>query len=172
MQAVVLHCVGRTFIAGADIKEFGKPPREPYLPDVVSAIEHAIKPWVAAIHGTALGGGLEVALGCHYRVADRAAKLGFPEVNLGLIPEAGGTVRLPRLVAMEEALSMIVGGKPCTATHALSIGLIDQLAHATTPTVESEVLPKTTNRVVNQIVYGGGGATAENNALLSAIEFI
>lgn len=132
VRAVVLHCVGRTFIAGADIKEFGKPPQEPHLPDVIRSIEQATKPWVAAIHGNALGGGLEVALGCHYRVADSAAKLGFPEVNLGLIPGAGGTARLPRLVAMEEALDLIVGGKPCTATHALSIGLVDHLAEPDT----------------------------------------
>ena len=98
VEAVVLMCRGRTFFAGADISEFGKPPQDPSLPEVVAALENAIKPVVAAIHGTALGGGLEVALGCHYRVAAPSAKLGLPEVNLGLLPGAGGTQRLPRLV--------------------------------------------------------------------------
>ncbi len=128
VQAVVLHCAGRTFIAGADITEFGTPSQDPSLPDLLTQIETASKPWVAAIHGTALGGGLETALVCHYRITDRATKLGLPEVNLGLIPGAGGTVRLPRLIAPEHALEMIAGGKPVAATRALELGLIDQIA--------------------------------------------
>ena len=128
VKAVVLVCAGRTFVAGADIREFGKPPMEPQLPDVVRAIENAQKPWVAAIHGTALGGGLELALGCHGRVADKGAKMGLPEVNLGLIPGAGGTVRLPRLVPVELALTMVSGGKPISARAASDAGLIDQIA--------------------------------------------
>ena len=91
VQAVVLVCAGNTFIAGADIKEFGKPPVAPSLPDVIEGIEQITKPSVAVIHGTALGGGLEVALGCHYRIARKDAQVGLPEVKLGLLPGAGGT---------------------------------------------------------------------------------
>ncbi|MEN8657477.1 MAG: enoyl-CoA hydratase-related protein, partial [Marivita sp.] len=91
IAAVVLSCAGRTFVAGADVKEFDKPPVAPHLPDVIAAIEAASKPWIAVIHGTALGGGLELAMGCHHRVADATARMGLPEVTLGLIPGAGGT---------------------------------------------------------------------------------
>jgi len=125
VKAVVLHCNGRTFIAGADVKEFGQPPVKPLLPDVIKAIEGAGKPWIAAMHANALGGGLEVALACHYRIATHNTKLGLPEVNLGLIPGAGGTVRLPRLIAMENALSLITSGKPVAANAATQSGLID-----------------------------------------------
>lgn len=128
VKAVVLICAGRTFIAGADVREFGKPPVTPHLPDVIAAIETATKPWIAAIHGSALGGGLEIALGCHYRIADVAAKLGLPEVTLGLIPGAGGTVRLPRLISAEAALDMVTSGKPVSAAQALKTGLIDRVA--------------------------------------------
>ncbi len=127
-RAVVLTCAGRTFIAGADVREFAKPPAEPHLPDVLNAIERASKPWVAAIHGTALGGGLETAMACHHRIATADAKLGLPEVTLGLIPGAGGTVRLPRLVAAETALNMIATGKPVGAAAALDAGLVDAIA--------------------------------------------
>jgi 3-hydroxyacyl-CoA dehydrogenase len=125
VRAIVIRCAGRTFFAGADIREFGKAPTEPYLPDVVNRIESCRKPVIAAIHGNALGGGLEVALGCHFRVALAASKLGFPEVGLGLIPGAGGTQRLPRLVAMSSALDLLAGGKTVTAAQALGMGLID-----------------------------------------------
>lgn len=128
VRAVVLTCTGRTFVAGADIAEFGRPASPPLLPEVVAALEDASKPWVAGIHGTALGGGLELALGCHYRIATADARLGLPEVTLGLIPGAGGTVRLPRLIDPAEALTMIAGGKPVTAERAAEIGLIDALA--------------------------------------------
>ena len=130
VRAVVLHCAGRTFIAGADIKEFDQPPREPSLPDLLHKIETASKPWIAAIHGTALGGGLETALACHYRVAATKAKLGLPEVALGLIPGAGGTVRLPRLIAPDKALEIIAGGKPISAQMAADLGLADQLTES------------------------------------------
>lgn len=130
MRAVVLECAGRTFIAGADVREFGQPAREPHLPDVIAAIESATKPWVAAIHGTALGGGLEVAMACSRRIAASDAKLGLPEVNLGLIPGAGATVRLPRLVPADKALDMISGGKPISAKAAMKIGLVDRVAAA------------------------------------------
>jgi 3-hydroxyacyl-CoA dehydrogenase len=125
--AVILHCAGKSFVAGADIHELGKPPLEPYLPDVLAAIEGSRVPWVAAIHGTALGGGLELAMACHSRVATPDAKMGLPEVNLGIIPGSGGTVRLPRLVPMKDAVTMVTGGKPVTASAALDMGLVDRL---------------------------------------------
>ena len=129
IQAVVLICLGRTFIAGADIREFNKPPQPPLLPDIIKILEKTAKPWVAAIHGTALGGGLEIALGCAYRIATPDAKLGLPEVNLGLIPGASGTVRLPRLIGVEAALDMIASGKPVSGNKALSLGLVDRVAN-------------------------------------------
>jgi len=127
VKAIVLTCAGRTFIAGADITEFGKPPQPPSLGEVISELENCSKPTIAAIHGTALGGGLEVALGCHYRVAVKDAKLGLPEVKLGLLPGAGGTQRLPRAVGPELAVKMIVGGDPIGAPEALKQGLIDEI---------------------------------------------
>ena len=130
VRAVVLHCAGRTFIAGADIREFDQPLREPSLPDLLRKIEAAPKPWIAAIHGTALGGGLETALVCHYRVAATKAKLGLPEVALGLIPGAGGTVRLPRLIAPDKAVEIIAGGKPISAQMAADLGLADHLTES------------------------------------------
>jgi 3-hydroxyacyl-CoA dehydrogenase len=125
--AIVIACAGRTFIAGADITEFGKPPQAPVLWEVQDAIEQSPKPVVAAIHGTALGGGLEVAMTCHWRVGVRTARLGQPEVKLGLLPGAGGTQRLPRLVGVEKALPMIVGGDPIAAEEAHRLGLLDEL---------------------------------------------
>ncbi len=130
VSAVVLACKGRTFIAGADIREFDKPPMEPHLPDVIARIEAASKPWIAALHGTALGGGFEVALGCHYRVADPRAKVGLPEVHLGLIPGAGGTVRLPRLTPVANAVQMVSGGRPVGATEPLAQGIFDSVAQS------------------------------------------
>ncbi len=128
IRAVVIACEGRTFFAGADITEFGKPPVGPSLPEVIDAIEASAKPVVAAIHGTALGGGLEVALGCHWRIAVPSAKLGLPEVKLGILPGAGGTQRLPRVIGPEAALPMIVKGDPIPAKKAEGLGLIDRLA--------------------------------------------
>ncbi len=128
ITAIVIRCEGRTFFAGADITEFGKPPVGPSLPEVINAIEASAKPVVAAIHGTALGGGLELALGCHYRVAVPSAKLGLPEVKLGLLPGAGGTQRLPRVIGVEKALEMIVTGDPVKAPAAQQLGLVDSLA--------------------------------------------
>ena len=124
-KVAILSCKGRTFVAGADVREFGAPPVAPHLPDVLNAIESSGVPWVAAIHGTALGGGLELCLACAYRVATRAAKMGLPEVSLGLIPGAGGTVRLPRLIAPVEALKMISGGRAISANVADELSLID-----------------------------------------------
>ncbi len=127
IRAVVVVGEGKTFPAGADIREFGKPPQQPALPAVIDEYEASDKLVVAAIHGTALGGGLEVALGCDYRVALDSARLGLPEVKLGLLPGAGGTQRLPRLVGAQKALEMIVGGNPVKAKEALSLGLVDEM---------------------------------------------
>ena len=129
-EAVVLHCAGRTFVAGADISEFGKPLDPPWLPEVIARIEACNGPVVAALHGTTLGGGLELALGCHYRIAVPAARVGFPEVHLGLIPGAGGTQRLPRLVGAERALDMMISGKPVNAAQAAGMGIVDRLAES------------------------------------------
>ena len=126
--AAVLACAGRTFVAGADIKEFGQPPQQPYLPDVLSAVEASRVPWVAAIKGSALGGGLELAMSCHARIVAPGAKMGLPEVNLGLVPGAGGNIRLPRLVPLETAITMVTTGKPIGANDALENGLIDRVA--------------------------------------------
>jgi len=127
IKAGVLACAGRTFMAGADITEFGKPPLSPGLHEAIEAIENCPKPIVAAIHGTAFGGGLEVALACHYRVAVAAAKVGLPEVKLGILPGAGGTQRLPRLIGVEAALNIIVSGDPVPAPHAAKAGVIDKI---------------------------------------------
>jgi len=127
-KAVVIICSGRTFIAGADIKEFGKPPLEPYLPDVVARIEACEKPVIAAIHGTALGGGYEVALGSHYRIAAESAAIGLPEVLLGILPGASGTQRLPRLIGAGPAMEIMLSGKPVRANAALKIGAIDRVS--------------------------------------------
>ena len=127
VAAVVLVCKGRTFIAGADITEFGKPPQPPSLFDAINGLEDGPKPTIAAIHGTALGGGFEVALACHYRVAVPSARFGFPEVKLGLLPGAGGTQRLPRLVGPERALEVVTSGNMFSTTEALESGAIDEI---------------------------------------------
>ena len=128
VDAIVIICEGRTFIAGADITEFGQAPKGPSLYDVQDMIENSTKPVVAAIHGTALGGGLEVALTCHYRIAVPSAKCGLPEVNLGLLPGAGGTQRLPRIVGAAKALVMMTSGEHVPADQCLSMGLVDEMA--------------------------------------------
>ena len=121
-KALVIIGAGRTFPAGADIREFGKPPQPPALPDVIDDFEASDKLVVAAIHGTALGGGLEVALGCDYRIALDSAQVGLPEVKLGLLPGAGGTQRLPRLIGADAALPIIAGGSPVAAAKAQKAG--------------------------------------------------
>ena len=127
-EVVILRCEGRTFIAGADITEFGKPPQAPTLATVLAALESHPKPVVAAIHGTALGGGLELALCCDYRLAGATAKVGLPEVNLGLLPGAGGTQRLPRLTGLRTAIDMITGGRPLGADDAHRAGIVDAVS--------------------------------------------
>jgi 3-hydroxyacyl-CoA dehydrogenase len=126
-KAIVLICAGRTFSAGADIREFGKPPQPPILFQVLDKLENSAKPVVAAIHGTAFGGGLEVALVCHYRCAVPGARFGLPEVKLGLLPGAGGTQRLPRLIGVEPAAEMITSGDPIGAEEARKLGLVDEI---------------------------------------------
>ena len=125
VKAIVLICAGRTFIAGADIAEFGKPSKGASVPEIQNALENNPKPIIAAIHGTALGGGFEVALTCHYRIAVPSAKFGLPEIKLGLIPGAGGTQRLPRLSGVENTLNIILSGTPFDAKQALEWGVID-----------------------------------------------
>jgi 3-hydroxyacyl-CoA dehydrogenase len=127
-RCVVLHCDGRTFFAGADISEFGKPPQSPSLPDMIAALEDCPLPVTAAIHGMALGGGLETALGCDYRVIDRKARVGFPEIDLGIFPGAGGTQRAPRLAGLAATLKMTLDGKPVAALQAVELGLCDHVS--------------------------------------------
>lgn len=128
VSAIILICAGRTFFAGADIKELGAPPVSPKISELNALIEDSPKPVIAAIHGNALGGGLELALSCHYRIATQSAKCGLTEVTLGILPGAGGTQRLPRVVGVEKALDMICFGKRIGAQESLAIGLIDALA--------------------------------------------
>ena len=127
VQAVLIIGTGRNFIAGADIREFGKPPLPPSLPDVCNRIEACSKPVVAAMHGAALGGGLEIALAAHYRLAATDVKLGLPEVLLGLMPSAGGTQRTPRLIGAKAALDLMLSGRHVGAEEAHDLGLVDQL---------------------------------------------
>ena len=127
VKAIILICEGRTFCAGADISEFGKPPLSPSLSNLMAKMDQINKPLIAAIHGTALGGGFELALGCHYRIMIEGAKVGLPEVNLGLIPGAGGTQRLPRLIGVAAALEMITSGKPISARKAFEVGVVDRV---------------------------------------------
>ena len=133
VRAIVIRADGRTFPAGADISEFGKPPADPWLPQVCDRIESCTKPVVAAIHGTALGGGLEVALAAHWRIAHASAKVGLPEVNLGILPGAGGTQRTPRLVGAAAALELMISGKPVGAVQALAMGLLDEVTEGDLP---------------------------------------
>ena len=133
IRVIAIYGAGRTFVAGADIREFGKPVLVPNLPDVVNAVESCDKLVIACIHGNALGGGLEIALGCHYRIAIEGSKLGLPEVTLGILPGAGGTQRTPRLIGLEPALEMIVSGNPISAERAFELGLIDKIVAQSEP---------------------------------------
>ena len=127
IDAAVIIGAGNTFVAGSDIKEFGKPLEEPQLPAVIAAIEACAKPFVAAIHGASLGGGYELALGCDARVAAPGAVVGLPEVTLGMIPGAGGTQRLPRLVGVAKAIEIVCSGRRVGAKEAAAIGMIDKV---------------------------------------------
>ena len=128
VRAVLIVGAGRAFIAGADIREFGKPPLPPSLPEVCNGIEACTKPVIAAIHGPALGGGLEIAMSAHYRLALGDARLGLPEVQLGLLPGSGGTQRAPRLMGLRPAVELMLSGRHMGAKEALGVGLIDRLA--------------------------------------------
>ncbi|MRI33613.1 3-hydroxyacyl-CoA dehydrogenase [Endozoicomonas sp. OPT23] len=127
IKAVVIACAGRTFIAGADISEFGKPQQEPLLPEVIAKLQTFPKPIVAALHGSVLGGGFELALSCHFRVAIAGTKVGLPEVSLGLIPGSNGTQLLPRIVPVEQALTMMTSGKPVALKSDDKSGLVDEV---------------------------------------------
>ena len=127
IRAIVILGEGRTFPAGADIREFGTPPKDPWLPDVCNRIEASTKPVIAALHGTALGGGFEVALGAHYRIAHESAAFGLPEVTLGILPGAGGTQRSPRLAGAEIALDLMLTGKPMRVTDPRATLFIDRV---------------------------------------------
>jgi 3-hydroxyacyl-CoA dehydrogenase len=140
VDGAVICGEGRVFIAGADVREFGKPPQEPFLPTVVATIEASEKPVVAAIHGVALGGGFEIALGCHFRVMDAKARVGFPEVNLGIIPGAGGTQRLPRLCGVEKAADLVTSGRQVGAEEAAEIGIIDAIPESDLLTAAIEMV--------------------------------
>ena len=126
VRAIVLAGAGRNFIAGADLREFDAPPREPMLPEVLARLEACGKPVVAALAGPTLGGGAEAALASHYRCAAADLQLGFPEVNLGLLPGAGGTVRLPRLAGWQTSLEMMTSGKPIGRDAAIGLGIVDR----------------------------------------------
>jgi len=156
VKAIVISCSGRTFIAGADISEFGKPALEPHLPDVLAQLDQCSKPIIAALYGTVLGGGFEVALSCHYRVALPHTKLGLPEVTLGLIPGAGGTQLLPRLAGVEMALEMITSGKPQTAKKLFDHGVIDLLVEENSSAVEGALLQQTID-FAHTIIEAGQG---------------
>ncbi|WP_425101926.1 3-hydroxyacyl-CoA dehydrogenase NAD-binding domain-containing protein [Tropicibacter sp. S64] len=139
VRAVVLTGAGSAFVAGADIRELGQTPVAPFLPDVLTAIAASPVPWVAALGGVALGGGLELAMACHSRIAVAGAKVGLPEVNIGIIPGSGGTVRLPRLVPMTTAIRLATGGKPIAAQDAFEAGLIDRVAQGDLLTEAAEM---------------------------------
>ena len=126
VRAIVLAGAGRNFIAGADVREFDRPPLAPLLPAVLSRLEACGKPVVAALHGATLGGGAETALACHYRCAAGDLQLGFPEVNLGLLPGAGGTVRLPRLADWQAAFELMTSGKPIGIDASIELGIVDR----------------------------------------------
>ncbi len=128
IAVIAIYAAGRTFVAGADIKEFGKPPLDPMLPDLINEIEESAKPVITVLHGTALGGGLEIALGAHLRVGLNGLKLGLPEIHLGLLPGAGGTQRTPRLIGIPAAIEIILSGRHLEANEALGLGLLDRLS--------------------------------------------
>ncbi|MDB5584162.1 MAG: 3-hydroxyacyl-CoA dehydrogenase NAD-binding [Bradyrhizobium sp.] len=161
VKAIILMCEGRTFIAGADISEFGKPMIGPSIREVQDVIENCPKPVIAAIHGTALGGGLEIALVAHYRVAVPSAKAGLPEVNIGLVPGAGGTQRLPRIVGVETALDLVTSGRHVPAADAVKLGLFDAL-------VAEDSLREGATAFARKVVAQGGPLTriCDNNSKL------
>lgn len=161
-RAVLIRSEGRTFVAGADIREFGKPPAEPWLPELLAEVEASKKPVVAALHGTALGGGFELALASHYRIAALKARIGFPEVKLGLLPGAGGTQRTPRLAGVRAALDLMTSGNPIDAEAALAAGLIDELAHGD--------LDRAAEEYVRRLITEGAGCRRTSEMAAPAAE--
>ena len=172
IKAAIIIGSGRTFPAGADIREFGQPPQPPGLSEVCTRIEDATKPVVAAIHGTALGGGLEISLGCHYRIADPKGRVGLPEVLIGVLPGAGGTIRLPRVAGIAAALDIMISGRQVGAKEALSLGILDRLA-------DGDLLDSAKSYARELVAEGAGprktserseglGTDAENAAALEA----
>ena len=145
VEAIVLLCAGKTFIAGADIAELESGDMgDTSYHELFAEIEALEKPVIAALHGTALGGGVEAALACHYRVAVETARIGFPEINLGIVPGAGGTQRLPRIIGAREALQMFLSGRPLDGAQALSIGLVEQ--SGSSPCLRGSAGPRRRNR--------------------------
>ncbi|KAA0912656.1 3-hydroxyacyl-CoA dehydrogenase [Aquicoccus porphyridii] len=172
IKAAIIIGSGRTFPAGADIREFGQPPQPPGLSEVCTRIEDATKPVIAAIHGTALGGGLEISLGCHYRIADPKGRVGLPEVLIGVLPGAGGTIRLPRVAGIAAALDIMISGRQVGAKEALSLGILDRLA-------DGDLLDSAKSYARELVAEGAGprktserseglGTDAENAAALEA----
>lgn len=164
IERVILSGAGRVFAAGGDAKEFDAPPIEPHLPDVLNRIENCETPWIAAAHGAALGGGLELMLSCRVRIAAPKTQLGLPEVTLGVIPGAGGTQRLPRIVGLETAVDMISSGKPVTADQALTLGFIDLVDPD--PVNAAETLP--TEYLDTAVAVGHRDCPAMNQSALDA----
>jgi 3-hydroxyacyl-CoA dehydrogenase len=168
-RAVVVCCAGRTFSSGADLRELDGDFPPPSMPELITALEALPIPVVAALHGFALGGGLEVGLGCHWRVAARDAKLGTPEVGLGLLPGAGGTQRLPRLLGIRTALDVMLGGQPMSAEAALKLGLVDEVVDAgdlrAAAVARAEALIGTPPRRTCEIAYPADAAEQLRAAL-------
>ena len=162
-KAIVLACAGKTFVAGADIKEFDTGIAEPGYHEVLRLIEDSAVPVVAAVHGTALGGGVEITLACHYRVANAGARFGLPELSLGIVPGAGGTQRLPRVVALELALDMMLTGKPLAAGKALEAGLVDAVT-------EGDVVPAAIGFARELVQKGAGPRRTREQAVKGAAQ--
>ena len=163
IEGIILTGDGRTFFAGADIAEFGKPMKLPDLTEVINHFEVSTKPIVAALHGTPLGGGLELAMGCNYRVAMSTSSMGLPEVKLGIIPGAGGTQRLPRLVGIEKSLEMITSGNPISAHEALRFGLVSEV-------YENNLIENAKNFIANKISKNTHPITSKNNDKIKNID--
>ena len=163
VDGIILIGEGRTFFAGADISEFGKPMLGPDLNEVINTFENSPKPIVAALHGTPLGGGLELAMGCHYRIALKSTKLGLPEVTLGIIPGAGGTQRLPRLAGVEKSLSIITSGTPISAESALEYNIIEEV-------FDEALLANAINFIKTKIIMESHPKTRDLNDKISNID--
>ncbi|WP_425091850.1 3-hydroxyacyl-CoA dehydrogenase NAD-binding domain-containing protein [Tropicimonas sp. S265A] len=167
-EVIAIHGVGRSFVAGADIREFGQPPKAPWLPAVCARIEACTTPVVAVLHGAALGGGLEIAMAAHARVAVPGVKLGLPEVTLGILPGAGGTQRTPRLIGIARALEMIVSGRPIDAARALEIGLVDRVMDGAPPDIARQAASEILNGTLSPRVTGHLSVAPDAEALDTA----